>query len=54
MIGHGELFKAFSFACPMTGSTNRHARRAGDLGFAVPFHAETPWHFAQLRYPRVE
>ena len=24
-----------------------------NLGFAVQFNAETPWHFAQLRYPRV-
>ena len=24
-----------------------------DLGFAVQFNAETPWPFAQLRYPRV-
>ena len=23
------------------------------LGFAVQFNAETPWHFAQLRYPWV-
>ena len=35
MIGHGELFIAFSFARPM--------------GFAVQFNGETPWHFAQLR-----
>ena len=30
------------------GSTLRHAQTAGDLGFAVQFNAETPWHFAQL------
>ena len=44
MIGHGGLLRAFSFA--------RRMSRA-DLGFAVQFNAETPWHFAQLRYPRV-
>ena len=27
---------------------------AGDLSFAVQFNDETLWHFAQLRYPRVE
>ena len=26
------------------GSTPRHAHTAGDLGFAVQFNAETPWH----------
>ena len=36
------------------GSTPRHAQTAGDLGFAVQFNAETPWHFAQLRYPRLD
>ena len=30
------------------GSTIRHALTAGDLGFAVQFNAETPWHYAQL------
>ena len=30
------------------GSTPRHAQKAGDLGFAVQFNAETQWHFAQL------
>ena len=35
------------------GSTPGHAQTAGDLGFAVQLNAETPWHFAQLRYPRV-
>ena len=30
------------------GSTPRHAQTAGDLGFAVQFNAETPWHLAQL------
>ena len=34
-------------------STPRHAQTAGDLGFAVQFNAETPWHFAELRYSRV-
>ena len=58
MIGHGGILRAFSFACPIKGSvhrgsTPRHAQTAGDLGFAVQFYAETPWHFAQLRYPRV-
>ena len=33
------------------GSTPRHAQTAGDLGLAVQFNAETPWHSAQLRYP---
>ena len=33
-------------------STPRHAQMAGDLGFPVQFNAETPWNFAQLRYPR--
>ena len=37
VIGHGGLLRAFSL----------------DLGFAVQFNAETPWYFAQLRYPRV-
>ena len=60
MIGHGGLLRTFSFARPIRGSgmsrgsTPRHAQTAGDLGFAVQFNAETPWHFAQLRYPRVE
>ena len=36
------------------GSTPRHAQTTGDLGFAAQFNAETQWHFAQLRYPRVE
>ena len=31
-------------------STPRHAQTAADLGFTVQFIAETPWHFAQLRY----
>ena len=26
------------------GSTPRHAQTAGDLGFAVQFNSETPWH----------
>ena len=29
-------------------------RRPENLGFAVQFNDETPWHFAQLRYLRVE
>ena len=28
-----------------SGSTTRHAQRAGGLGFAVEFNAETSWHF---------
>ena len=48
VIGHGAM-RAFSFR----GSTPRHAQTAGDLGFAVQFNTETPWHSAQLRYPRV-
>ena len=35
------------------GFTPRHAQMAGDLGFAMQFNAETLWHFAQLRNPRV-
>ena len=35
------------------GSTPRHAQTADNLGFAVKFNAETPWHFVQLRYSRV-
>ena len=59
MIGHDGLLRAFSFARPIRvmgmsrGSIPRHAQTAGDLGFAVQFKAETPWHFAQLRYPLV-
>ena len=64
MIGHGGLLRAFSFARPIRGSGHlgmsrgstprpRHAHTAGDLVFAVQFNAETPWHFPQLRYPRV-
>ena len=52
MIGHGGLLRAFSFSRPIRGSV--HAKTAGDLGFAMQFNAETSWHFAQLRYPRVE
>ena len=43
MIGHGGLLRAFSFARPIRGSghvrgsTPRHAKMAGDLGFAVQF-----------------
>ena len=52
--GHGGLLRAFSFARPIRGSTPRHAQTtAGDLGFAVQFNAESPWHFTQLRYHRV-
>ena len=59
MIGHGGLLRAFSFLARSgvlgmsRGSTPRHAQTAKDLGFAVHFNAETLWHFAQLRYPRV-
>ena len=35
------------------GSTPRNAQTTGDLGFAVQFNGETPWHFAQLRYSQV-
>ena len=28
------------------GFTLRHVHMAGDLGFAVEFNAETPWHLA--------
>ena len=35
------------------GSPPKHAQTARDLGFAAQFNAETQWHFAQLRYPRV-
>ena len=53
------LLRAFSFTYPVRGLgmsmefTLRHAKMAGDLGFAMQFYAETPWHFAQLRYPPV-
>ena len=59
MIGHGGLLRAFSFTRPIKGSgdvkgsTPRHAQTPGDLGFAVQFNAETPWHFVQLHYPWV-
>ena len=59
MVGYGGLSRTFSFARPIRGSgmsrgsTPSHAQTAGDLGFAVQFNVETPWHFAQLRYPRV-
>ena len=51
-IEHGGFLRAFSFARSgvlgmSRGSTPRHAQTAGDLGFAVQFNAETPWHFAQ-------
>ena len=58
MIGHGGLLRAFPWLARQgvlgmsRGSTPRYARMAGDLGFIVQFKAETPWHFAQLRYPR--
>ena len=32
----------------MSRGSTRHAQTAGDLGFAVQFNAETPWHFAAL------
>ena len=35
-------------------STPRHAQMVRDFGFAVQFNAETPWPFAQLRYPLVK
>ena len=59
MIGHSGLLRAFFFDRPIRvlgmsrGSTSRHAQMAEDLNFAVQFNAETPWHFAQLYYPRV-
>ena len=56
MIGHGGLLRAFFFARPIRGSGHVqgiYPQTAGDLGFAVQFNAETPWHFAQLRYSRV-
>ena len=59
VIEHGGLLTVFSFARLIgvlgmsRGSTPRHAQTAGDLSLAVQFNAETPWHFAQLRYPRV-
>ena len=34
-------------------ATPRHAQTARDLGLAKQSDAETPWHYAQLRYPRV-
>ena len=56
MIGHGGLLRAFSFAPPIRSSGyvwGIYPQTAGDLSFAVQFNAETLWHFAQLRYPRV-
>ena len=55
VTGHGGLLRAFSFARPITGSghtSDLSPDMPGDLGFAVQFNAETPCHFAQLRYPR--
>ena len=59
MIGHGGLLRAFFFDRHMRvlgmfrGFTPRHAQTARDLGFAMQFTAETPWHITQLRYSRV-
>ena len=50
VIGHGGLLRAFSFARPIRGSGHVEAiypQTCPDLGFAVQFNAETPWHFAQ-------
>ena len=47
MIGHGGLLRA------SRGSTPMMPRRLETFGFARQFNAETPWHFAKLRYPRV-
>ena len=35
------------------GFIPRHTQTAGDLGLAMQFNAETPWHSAQLRNRRV-
>ena len=56
MIGHGGLLRAFSFARPIRSSGHVqgiYPQTCPDLSFAVQFNAETPWPFAQLRYPRV-
>ena len=56
MVGYLERFPSlarYGVLGMSRGSTLRHAQTAGDLGFALQFNAETPWHFAQLRYPRV-
>ena len=47
MIGHGGLLRASRRSTPMM------PRRPETLGFAMQFRAETPWHFAKLRYPCV-
>ena len=36
------------------GFTPRHAQTAGDLGFAMEFNAETPWHFAQVVFTHLK
>ena len=58
VIGHVWLFRVFSLARSIRGSghglgflgmsTPRYAQTARDLGLAVQFNAETPWHFVQL------
>ena len=63
VIGHGGLLREFSFARPICTDKGfweclgnlplDMPRRPGDLGFAMQLNAETPWNFAQLRYPRV-
>ena len=56
MIEHGGLLREFSFARPIRSSGHVkgiNPQTAGDLGLAMLFIAETLWHFAQLRYPRV-
>ena len=56
MVGYLERFPSLTRERVLGmswGSTPRHAHTAGDLGFTAQFNAETPWHFAQLRYPRV-
>ena len=50
MIGHGGLLRAFSFARPVRGAAHVwgiYPQTCPDLGFAVQFNVETPWHFAQ-------
>ena len=56
MVGFLECFPSLARKGVLgmsRGSTPRAAQTAGDMGFAVQFNGETPWHFEQLRYPRV-
>ena len=55
-IAETGLLRVSSFARLIRGSghvSGIYPQTAGDLGFAMQFNAETPWHLAQLRYPQV-